>query len=266
MSQWQLEGEAAEFYERYAVPFLLGPWAPRLVDLAALREGERVLDIACGTGVVARLAARRVGATGRVVGLDLNAGMLAVGRKLPRPPGISIDFREGSALALPFGDGEFDVALCQQGLQFFPDRPLALREMRRVLAPAGRLALAVWTEPASYSQAMREALARHVSLEAADSTTIAHSLGDADALSRLVEEAGFRTVAVRRLSMMIRYPPLDEFIPNHLAGTPAARAVAAVSDSARAALVAHVQAAMQSYVDGYGVVFPVAVNVATAAA
>ena len=265
MSQWQLEGNAAELYERYAVPFVLGPWAPRLLDLAALREGERVLDIACGTGVVARLAARRVGATGSVVGLDLNPGMLAVARRLPRPPGTSIDFREGSASALPFGNGEFDVALCQQGLQFFPDRPLALREMRRVLAPTGRLALAVWTDPAPYSQAVREALTRYVSVEAGESAKTAHSLGDAAELHRLVETAGFRSVVIQRLSMMIRCPPLDEFVPNHLAGTPAAGALAGVSDGSRAALLAHVQAAMQPYVDGHGVVFPVGVNVATAA-
>ena len=84
--QWQLHGNAAELYERYAVPYFLGPWAPGLVELAALQQGERVLDLACGTGVVARLAAPHVGVTGHVTGLDLNAGMLAVARALPATP------------------------------------------------------------------------------------------------------------------------------------------------------------------------------------
>jgi 2-polyprenyl-3-methyl-5-hydroxy-6-metoxy-1,4-benzoquinol methylase len=99
--QFQLEGDAAERYERWTVPFLLGPWAPGLLDLAALRVGERVLDVATGTGVVARLAARRVAPAGTVTGLDLNQGMLEVARRLPLPPGLTIDWRQGSAASYP---------------------------------------------------------------------------------------------------------------------------------------------------------------------
>ena len=121
LMQFQLHGDAAERYERWAVPFVTGPWVPSLLDLAELRPGERVLDVACGTGVVSRLAARRVAPSGNVTGIDLNEGMVGLARRLPLPPGIAIDWREGSALSLPFADEAFDVALCQQGLQFFPD-------------------------------------------------------------------------------------------------------------------------------------------------
>ena len=110
-------------------------WAADLVDRAALQPGERVLDVACGTGVVARVAAERVGSTGRVAALDVNSGMLAVARSLPAVTGAPVEWHEGSALALPFPDAAFDVAFCQLGLQFFPDRPKALREIRRVLVP-----------------------------------------------------------------------------------------------------------------------------------
>jgi SAM-dependent methyltransferase len=89
-SGFQVSGSAAELYERYAVPYVLGPWAPELVDLALLKRGERVLDLACGTGVVARLAASRVGSSGHVIGIDLNAGMLAVASALPPPSGAAI--------------------------------------------------------------------------------------------------------------------------------------------------------------------------------
>jgi SAM-dependent methyltransferase len=136
-------GSAAETYERHMVPAIFGPWAEDLLALAMPAPGERVLDVACGTGVVARLVAQRVAPTGTVVGLDLNPGMLAVARTLPLPQG-EIQWREGNVSAMPFPDASFDLALCQQGLQFFPDRPAALREVRRVLEPRGRLALSVW--------------------------------------------------------------------------------------------------------------------------
>jgi len=113
-----------------------------------------VLDVACGTGVVTRAAAERVASGGRVAGIDLNPGMIAVARSLPPTAGAAIEWHEASALALPFADSGFDVVLCQQGLQFFPDKALALREMRRVLRPGGRLALSVWNNAGPYSTAV----------------------------------------------------------------------------------------------------------------
>jgi SAM-dependent methyltransferase len=130
--RWQLEGSAAELYQRYLVPGITTKWADDLVHRAQLRAGEDVLDVACGTGVVTRLAARKV-TPGHVTGLDLNSGMLAVARNVSNG-GELISWKEGSALDLPFPSGHFDVVLCQLGLQFFPDQPKALREMRRVVA------------------------------------------------------------------------------------------------------------------------------------
>src|SRR5437773_11787744 len=182
LTQFQLQGDAAARYERWAVTFVAAPWVPGLLDLAELHRGERVLDMATGTGVVARLAARRVIPGGAVTGVDLNEAMLDVARQLPLPPTLKIDWRQGSALALPAPDGAFDVVLCQQGLQFFPDRPRALADMVRVLASTGRVALSVWTGPAPYFVAQREALARHVSAAAEASIAAAFTLGDADEL------------------------------------------------------------------------------------
>ena len=128
---WQLDGSAPELYERYLVPAITRIWASDLIDRAGPKPGKSLLDVACGTGVVARLAAERM-RTGRVVGLDLNEGMLAVARSVPIT-GAPIEWREGSALSLPFENRSFDLVLCQLGVQFFPDRSLALREMKRVL-------------------------------------------------------------------------------------------------------------------------------------
>jgi ubiquinone/menaquinone biosynthesis C-methylase UbiE len=142
----QLAGNAAETYQLELVPALFGPWGSRVVELAALRPGLRVLDVACGTGLVARLAAEAIGVSGRVTALDLNPAMLAVAAELPAVEGAPIEWVEGNAQALPFAEASFDVVCCQLGLQFFPDREGALREMRRVLVPGGRAVLMVWGE------------------------------------------------------------------------------------------------------------------------
>jgi hypothetical protein len=143
--RWQLACGAAELYERYLVPAVTLPWALDLVDRVGVGPDARVLDLACGTGVVARTAASRVQGAGRVAALDLNPGMLTVARSLAPATGPSIEWYEGSALALPFDDGEFQVVLCQLGLQFFPDRRRALQEILRVLALGGRVGASVYS-------------------------------------------------------------------------------------------------------------------------
>jgi ubiquinone/menaquinone biosynthesis C-methylase UbiE len=134
-------------YERVMVPRLFAPWAELLLDELALVAGEAVLDVACGPGAVTRRAAARVGPSGRVVGCDLSPAMLAIAGAKPAVSGApAIEYHQAPAESLPVPDGAFDVVSCQQGLQFFPDRPAALAEMRRALRPRGRVGIAVWTE------------------------------------------------------------------------------------------------------------------------
>jgi ubiquinone/menaquinone biosynthesis C-methylase UbiE len=137
---FQISVEAAEMYEAELVPALFEEWASHLVEAAGVLPGQRVLDVACGTGVVTRAAAERVGETGKVVGLDLNEAMLTVARRL-RP---DLDWRQGDAAELPFSDSSFDVVLCQSGLMFFPDVAKTLREMARVVTDQGIVAVQVW--------------------------------------------------------------------------------------------------------------------------
>lgn len=121
--QWQVTGSAPLVYERELVPAVFGPWAPIRVDMAEPKVGERVIDIACGTGIVSRVSAAKVGPTGTVAGVDLNPGMLAVARALATTDGdASIQWHEATANILPFPGGSFDIAYCQLGLQFFADR------------------------------------------------------------------------------------------------------------------------------------------------
>jgi ubiquinone/menaquinone biosynthesis C-methylase UbiE len=135
---------AAQNYERSLVTYTMRPFTTILLEHANPQPGERVVDVACGTGIAARQTAPRVGVTGMLVGVDLNLAMLAVARSQPALAGAVIDWREGNAQALPLPDGAFDLALCQRGLQFFPDRGAALHELVRVLAPGGRVAVSVW--------------------------------------------------------------------------------------------------------------------------
>jgi len=256
-------GSAAEIYERHMVPAIFGPWAEDLLALATPKPGERVLDVACGTGVVARLAAQRVGPSGIVVGLDLNPGMLAVARTLSQQ-GAKIEWREGNVNAIPFAEATFDVTLCQQGLQFFPDRPAALREMRRVLVPRGRLALTVW-RPMQYSPGfatLATALGRLIAPEAAAIMQGPFALGSADDLHALIAAAGFSDVVVQPASKALRFPSPEEFVRRYVAATPLASVVAKASDDARAALITEVSAALKSYVDHQELAFPIEANLA----
>ena len=231
--RWQLSGNAAAFYDRY-VMLIMEPWVRRLVDVATLQPDEQVLDIACGTGFVARFAAQRVGVKGRVVGIDLNPGMIEAARKAEAP--TTIDWRIGDAAALPFEDGGFDAVLCQQGLQFFPDRIQALREMRRVLRLGGRLALTVWSAVADtpYAAALAAALTRHVSPEAGSMAQAPHALHDAADLQGLVASAGFRNVQVRPTIATTKLPLPEEFVPGHLAALPIAQAITQLPHDRRA--------------------------------
>lgn len=262
VSGYQISDDAAKAREQYSVRYFMGPWAPGLVALAALQPGERVLDLACGSGLIARLVAPQVGATGRVTGLDINAPMLDVARSLPPVAGAPIAWVQGSATAMDLPDASFDAILCQQGFQFFSDKPAALREMHRVLAPGGRLAFSVWTSPGPYQIAIAEALERHVGPDVAKKFRSHRLVPDRETLQRMLVEAGFRAVEVRRSAMSVRVPPMESFLLGNLSGTPIAEAVAGVSDDRRAALVAHVKAALAPYADRDGVSVPDEINIA----
>src|SRR5215470_11339677 len=180
-----------EIYERVLVGPLFRPFVEQLIARVNLVRGDSVLDVACGTGIVARVARERLGPDARIVGVDLAPAMLAVARAVDQ----TIDWRQGDATSLAVGAGElFSVVTCHQGLQFMPDKPAAIREMRRVLAPRGRVAIATWSALEDLA-GMRElnAIAEHHVGRIVDSR---HSLGDGNALKSLMVDAGFNGVNV----------------------------------------------------------------------
>ncbi len=219
-----LGGRPAESYQRYFVPAIGGPMADDLVATARLQPGERVIDVACGTGVLTRLAAEHVGAAGTVTGLDIHPGMLAVGRSAT-PPHLSIDWIEADAQAMPLPDRAFDVVLCQMGLQFMPDKPAALREMRRVLRTGGRAAISLPGPKPPLFTILAEALARHIGPQAAAFADRVFSLHDVDELSALLQGAGFRNVHAEARSKTLRLPAPAEFLWQYISSTPLFEAV-----------------------------------------
>ena len=269
---WQLERGAAELYERYLVPAVALPWAVDLIDRVGVGPGARVLDLACGTGVVARTAASRVRGGGRVAALDLNAGMLRVARSLAPAGGRSIEWYEGSALALPFHDGEFQVVLCQLGLQFFPDRRKAVHEILRVLAPHGRVGASVYTaierNPATH--ALSDALDRHLGPDASRAKRAEHSLADARILHALFADAGFAELRVETVARNVHFASIAEYVRIQLSATPLAALLdehePAISESLIALVSADVAERLAPYLHKGGVDFPQEIHIALATA
>ncbi|HET9514116.1 MAG TPA: methyltransferase domain-containing protein [Gemmatimonadales bacterium] len=212
--QRQVDGATA--FESLFVPALFQEWAPRVCSAAKLRAGDRVLDVACGTGVVAREAAERVGPAGSVTGLDLNPGMLAVAKRL-RP---DIVWRQGDAGSLPFADDAFDAVVSQFGLMFFADRVGAIREMVRVLTPGGRLAVAVWDSldrtPAYAAEVAL--LERMAGPAAADALRFPFCLGDTGQLAGLFSAAGLPDAVITSHMGTGRFPSIRTMIEADLRG------------------------------------------------
>lgn len=237
----------AENYERYFVPAIGEPVARRLIAAARPVPGERVLDIACGTGIAARLAAEAVGPDGTVVGVDANPGMLDVARSVGPD---HIDWYQAPAEEMPLADDAFDVVLCSMGLQFFADKDQALREARRVLAPGGRL---LWCTPGPTPplfEAIDEALGNHLGPGASMFVHGVFSLHDADQARALMQVAGFDHVDVEATAMLLRVAPPAAFFWQYVLSTPLAVAAAELDERERAALEMEVVERCAPFVDG----------------
>lgn len=212
------EGEiaAARFYQQKLEPALFRQYAPRMVEAAGIGAGQRVLDVACGTGVVAREAAGVTGSEAPPVGLDISPGMLAVARQ----SGPAIDWRHGDAMALPFADAAFDRVVCQFGLMFFADPEQSLREMLRVSKPGGRIAVAVWDSisEAPGSAEMVAILEDLAGPRAAEALTLPYRLGDRAQLERLARAAGIVDFEIRTHPGEARFPGLGMLIDAEIRG------------------------------------------------
>jgi ubiquinone/menaquinone biosynthesis C-methylase UbiE len=253
-----------EMYEGWLVGPLFRPFAEIALEEVKLSSGDRVLDIACGTGIVARLAKERLGDAGHVVGIDVSPDMLAVARTVA--PGI--DWRAGSAAALPLRENEqFDVVVCQQGLQFFPDKPAAAAQMRRAVKSSGRLAVATWRsdDEIPLFRELRRIAERHLGAIADQR----HSFGDAAALEALFRDTGFQNVRSKTITRAIRFEdgaPFARLNTMALVGMSAVGKTMADQERKRIveAIIDDSAPVLQPYSDGPQLAFELSTNLATA--
>ena len=208
--------EAGRGYERLFVPALFEAWTKHLVAGAGIQEGSRVLDIACGTGVLARRALAAAGPTGRIVGADPASGMLAAAKELePR-----IDWVLCSAESLNVPDNEFDCVISQFGMMFFQDQQKSADEMLRVLTPGGSLAIAVWSS-VEHNPAYGDIIAvleEQVGMAAADALRLPYSLGDAGKVTAVLESSGFTDITVEAKTETARFPSSRQMVEAELRG------------------------------------------------
>lgn len=258
----------AESYENYMVPALFAPWASYLIRSAYAQPGERVLDVACGTGIVARHVAPRVGSHGMVIGLDLNPDMLSMARAAAARKGLPIEWCAGRAEQLLFPEGNFDLVLCQFGLMLFTDRHAALTEMHRVLRTGGRVVLSVWQglDRHPFYQTLHDVSQRRLGRSGVQD---AFSLGDSDELRRLLTDAGFPHVEIEPVSITARFPNPEEFLAWEIDVDPAAiPALQYLDAQAQQAILAAVrqdmQATLHEVMQGGQVVIPFHAHVAHA--
>jgi ubiquinone/menaquinone biosynthesis C-methylase UbiE len=249
-------GSGPENYERFFVPAIGRPLAVELVRAAALRAGERVLDIACGTGIVARLALDEVGPAGAVTGIDVNPGMIEEALKTTD----GVEWRQGDAQALPLEDQSFDVALCQMGLQFVPDKRAAAAEARRVLVRGGRLVANLPGPTPALFAIFEEAIARAISAHAGGFVQAVFSLHDPSELAGLLEGAGFKKVGASSEVRRLVLPPAEAFLWQYIQSTPLAPAAAALGPEGRAELEREVVAGWRPFTSRDGLILELGVT------
>lgn len=248
-------GRSAENYQRYFVPLIATPVSKDLLLAAALLPGERVLDVACGTGHVTRAAAERVGSRGTITGVDIATDMIEVARSVPVPGGADVDWQVADAAALPIPDASVDVVLCQMGLMFMENRVAAVAEMRRVLAPSGRLVINTPGRIPPFFEALERAIVEHISPDLGGFVSAVFSMHDPEDVAVLLDDAGLADVAAKVSMTTLRLPAPAEFLWKYIDLTPMATIVEQASDIARSALESQfVREAQQHVTDGVTVV------------
>jgi ubiquinone/menaquinone biosynthesis C-methylase UbiE len=255
-------GDAPANYERYFVPVIGEPMARKLLAATHIEPGQRILDLACGTGIVARLAVDAIGESGSVTGLDVNPGMLAVARSVASDSGI--EWQQGNAESIPFTSDSFDVVLCQLGFQFFADKSTAMREVQRVLAPGGRVLLTVPGPTPELFAVMEAVIAQQISSETARFLDQVFSVHDAAEVQGVFEQAGLSNVSVEPSIQDYRLPAPAEFLWQYTYSTPLAGALANATPEQLAELEREVVEKWRPWVAGDGMDLSVRVLTASA--
>ena len=263
---FQLAAGAAATYEMQKVKAIFRPLAEETLAAIKISDDDVVLDVACGTGIVSRVLREQISPKTAITGIDLNAGMIELARSITREAPDAFHWHTGDVTDMPFADGSFTVVLCQQGLQFFPDEEAALKEVRRVIQPGGRVVLTVWSEPPRFFLALAEAIGRNVSRQDAMRSLAPFTYGGLKAVPALLNTCGFSDVRSSDLTVnrVIRDP--EASIPLEIAGNPVGPAVLARGEEVMATIVSEVLDACSDLRHGADLVAPQTARLFTATA
>lgn len=252
MDKFRLTHAAAQKYDDHSVPAMFGPLARATLDRTPLPVGAHIIDVACGTGALTREIASRLQGTGRIVGADLNETMIELA--IERHPSDAHDatYVASDVCELPFEDRDFDLAFCQQGLQFFPDKQAALAEIRRVLKKDGKLKLTCWSAVSPFNGALSDALGDHVGETASTKAKAPFSFRDGDVIRELIEEAGFEIEAHQSIVLERRFENLFE----QIMALPIEKDLSEAGDIVTRAVVEDVAARLKTYAEGEFFIVP----------
>lgn len=228
-------GTAAQLYQSFFVPVIATPVSRELLRSAALGAGMRVLDVACGTGVVTRAAAEQVGQTGSVTGIDVASDMIAVAKTIPAA-GAPITWQEADAASLPLPDEFYDVGLCQMGLMFMEDRAGVLGELHRVLTPGGRVVINTPGRIQPLFEAMEQAIVDNLDPALGAFVSAVFSMHDSSVLADLLHKGGFSEVTSKEYTADFDLPGPAEFLWSYINLTPMGQLIADAPEEAKAAM------------------------------
>ncbi|WP_269583568.1 class I SAM-dependent methyltransferase [Roseibium sp. Sym1] len=261
-------GTFAERYDSVMVPVIFQPWAREMLRRQPPSAGDRILDLACGTGAVTREVARQDVVPAKLAGVDMSAGMLAVAAAKAGEAGIMAEWFEADAGNLPFAGDTFDLAYCQQALQFFPDRVGALRELHRVLAEGARVAFCVSRDLSENPllRAQSAALEKHAGPEAGAAVRAICQLSDPQEIRANFDAAGFREVSVETVSLQLHHPDGYAYAAGAMGGMHTGDKLSLLSDEERRACFTDFLAELGDCYDGKAIRFPHVSNVVTAQA
>ncbi|MEO1638934.1 MAG: methyltransferase domain-containing protein [Pseudomonadota bacterium] len=253
---YQISGNAAEIYEAQKVPAIFAPLAKKTLETVQLGPQDILLDVACGTGIVARTARQRFGPGPRIVGTDLNEGMIATARGLAGDDARTCEWHVADVTALPFPDATFSVAICQQGIQFFPDREGALREIHRVMQPGGRILISVWAGTSEFFTALAAALGRIISAEVGERSLAPFAFDDLDGVVSICLDLRCVDVSTTGITIDRVIDDPQVAIPKEIFANPVGPAVQAAGDAAMREIVTETMEALSAFRHGSGLLVP----------
>ena len=253
---YQLTANAAEIYETQKVVAIFRPLALATINQIDIEDSDQVVDIACGTGIVSRVLEEEYPALSRIAGVDLNEGMLGQAKSLTSTGGSRIEWYQSDVAELPFDDASFSLAICQQGLQYFPEKELALTEIRRILKPGGRLATTVWSGASPLFLAIAKALDTYVSHEIAQHSLTPFTFNDKNLIESLMSSAGYHEIRVSNIIVDRKFGPTPVSIPREIAGNPIAADVKAKGEAVMKSIVHSVDQQLASFRVREGFVVP----------